>query len=182
MSEIDASASIISNILPTNTTNKEVILEQIRQSRYLAAYESYLQFNNDSLATNIDTHNDNDNNSFTDFNEEQKKMIEAMIERVMEIKTTLESVNSNDIREVNPSEKENPWILGANYFGISTYYKRSPIEGDSSLIIKMEGTLENLPLFEQCAVIHEIDLFKEWIPFCNESFLIDKIGNAEIIA
>lgn len=46
----------------------------------------------------------------------------------------------------------------------------------------MEGTLENLPLFEQCAVIHEIDLFKQWIPFCNESILIDKIGNAELVA
>lgn len=71
------------------------------------------------------------------------------------------------------------WTLGSNFLGISTYYMRI---GSNDIIIKLEGTMHNLPIFEQCAVIHEVDLFKSWVPLCDESILIEKIGKAELVA
>jgi len=70
------------------------------------------------------------------------------------------------------------WIWGSSFFGVETHYKIAP-EGD--LTVRMEGLMEDLPLFEQCAVIHEVDLFKTWIPFCCESKCVTKLGQAELI-
>jgi hypothetical protein len=67
-------------------------------------------------------------------------------------------------------------------FGIKTYYRKSNQSGDSNITVKMEGVVDDLPVFEQCAVIHEVDLFHQWIPFCCESVNISKIGNAELVA
>eukprot|EP01035_Chromulina_nebulosa_P018040 gene18040-23682_t len=91
-----------------------------------------------------------------------------MIERCLEIERAL------TIADVDPN-----WILGLTYLGITTHYH---VDDDGIIAIRMEGILENLPIFEQCAVIHEVDLFKEWVPFCRESIGIDRLGHAEIIA
>ncbi len=95
--------------------------------------------------------------------------IATMIERAKEIQATLnyEDTNAN-------------WILGANYFGVMTHYRKCAEDG--SIVLKMEGVLDNLPLFEQCAVIHEIDLFKDWAPFCSESKTIEKFSAADLMA
>ena len=74
-------------------------------------------------------------------------------------------------------EETSEWKLGASYCGIDTYFKV-----ENGLInVRMEGGLSDLPLFEQCAVIHEVDLFKEWMPFCNDSALLEKFGPAELV-
>lgn len=94
--------------------------------------------------------------------------LKVMTERMEEIRSALEYQDQNE-----------QWILGASHFGVNTYYK---LDGsDGSIIIKMEGSNEELPLFEQCAVIHEADLFHTWIPFCTSSLLIDKIGTGELV-
>ena len=95
--------------------------------------------------------------------------IQLMIRRSDEITQAL--ADNSDI--------DNTWIFGITYFGISTYYKVDP---DGIITVRMEGNLDNLPLFEQFAVIHEVNLFQEWIPFCIDSLLIHKIGYAELIA
>jgi len=66
-------------------------------------------------------------------------------------------------------------------FGISTFYKMDS-EGDGSIWVKLEGTLAGVPLFEQLAVVREVGLFSEWVPFCNHSTFVRKIGVAELIA
>mmetsp|Transcript_26097 Transcript_26097/g.28462 ORF Transcript_26097/g.28462 Transcript_26097/m.28462 type:complete len:217 (-) Transcript_26097:152-802(-) len=41
--------------------------------------------------------------------------------------------------------------------------------------------MDDLPIFELCAVMKEVDLFHEWVPFCKESVMVDRIGRAELI-
>ncbi len=39
----------------------------------------------------------------------------------------------------------------------------------------------DLPIFEVCAVIHEVDLFSEWLPFCSDAKTVKKIKHGELI-
>jgi len=71
------------------------------------------------------------------------------------------------------------WVLGSTLFGTTTHYR---LEDDGTMTLRMEGELDNLPLFEQLAVINEVDLFKEWIPFCDRSTTVTRLGQAEIVA
>ena len=95
-------------------------------------------------------------------------IIELMMIRSEEVQQTLD-FDGNDVN----------WTLGVSYLGVTTHYRECE---DNSIIVKLDGILEDLPLFEQFAVIHEIDLFKKWAPLCNESEFLDKIGRAEIVA
>ena len=99
--------------------------------------------------------------------------LKEILHRAGEIKQTL-----NWERELEGvSGRPSQWKLGASYFGIDTYYKID----NGNITVRMEGGLTDLPLFEQCAVIHEVDLFHEWVPFCNESSLLEKFGPAELL-
>jgi hypothetical protein len=80
---------------------------------------------------------------------------------------------------LNSAETDDQWIHVSELFGISTHYQADPSDG--TLTIKMEGVLEDSPLFELCAVLYEVDLYKSWLPFCNESMAVDHIGKAEIL-
>ena len=71
------------------------------------------------------------------------------------------------------------WILGVSMFGTTTHYKL--LDG-GSMMIRLEGDLDDLPMFEQLAVIHEVDLFHEWVPFCCTSRTITKLSPVELIA
>lgn len=75
-------------------------------------------------------------------------------------------------------DSDTAWTHGASYFGIDTFYRMT--EGDSSIIVKMQGHLQDFPLFETVAVIHEVDLFTKWIPFCCEAKNCYKRGKAEL--
>ena len=91
-----------------------------------------------------------------------------LLERIEEVQLAL-----------NYQDVEDQWILGAQMFGVKTYYQLD--KSDDSIIIKMEGESDDLPLFEQCVVIHEVDLFNTWIPFCAESKMVIKLSKAELI-
>ena len=62
---------------------------------------------------------------------------------------------------------------------ISTHYK---VSSEGIITVRMEGIMDDLPIFEQCAVLHEVDLFKEWIPFCRSSINIENVGLADLVA
>ena len=50
-------------------------------------------------------------------------------------------------------EVDDSWTFGISLFGVTTHYKLS---SDGLVLIRMEGHLRDLPLFEQLAVIHEV--------------------------
>eukprot|EP01035_Chromulina_nebulosa_P036863 gene36863-49723_t len=129
----------------------------IDDCKYLAAYESYKQ-----LPSNCQP-------SMLPMEVTVDDKIAKLLERVNEINEA--SGSSQKSHEHNDSS----WILGSTLFGISTYYRRV---GANDIVVKLEGTVHDLPIFEQCAVIHEVDLFSTWVPLCGESILIEKIGKA----
>ena len=151
-------------VSPTQDLDKIVML--ISEARYLAAHELFIE-----TLRRVD--------EAIDLNEEEKKSIKnslyydqhvmILLKRVAEIKQALDYHDTSD-----------GWIYGSSMLGITTYYRTSP--GDNCITIKMEGAIEDLPTIEQFAVIREIDLFQDWIPFCSQSVLIDKIGQADYFA
>ena len=89
-------------------------------------------------------------------------------------------IREEETREVLATDSvDESWILGSVMFGARTHYKL--LEG-GSLLIRLEGELDNLPMFEQLAIIHEVDLFHDWVPFCNKSMTVTKIGPVELVA
>jgi len=153
------------------------IIDLIDDCRYLAAKRCYESQSYIESKVNEKIHVD-ESSSFTP--EENRKKIDLMLERSKEIECAIARSGSDLAASVFgvPQTNEN-WILGSILFGISTHYKRI---GENDIIVKMEGKIDDLPIFEQCAVIHEVDLFNTWIPFCDKSVLIEKIGKAELIA
>ena len=53
-----------------------------------------------------------------------------------------------------------PFDVHQTLFGVSTSYRR---EADGSLSVKIEGELRGVPLFEQLAVLREVDLYQTWV-------------------
>ena len=80
--------------------------------------------------------------------------------------------------EDSVGEVDSEWVYGTKYFGVTTYYKLSD---DGCITVRMEGGLDELPFFEQAAVIHDADNFKHWVPFCDESRLLEKLSPAELL-
>jgi hypothetical protein len=143
----------------------EQILELIDSSRLLAAKKAYVDFQSEK--------------SSSDDISELLDTIQPKIDKMMERAAAVEEIlRSTSIAE-EPKASDG-WLLGAEYFGIKTFYR---VISETGLIsVLMMGTQTDLPLFELLAVIHEVDLFKTFIPFCNESSLITKVAAAELVA
>lgn len=62
--------------------------------------------------------------------------------------------------------------------GITTFYKHDP---DGSLWIKMHGTMDGVGVTDQLATVREVDLFNKWVPFCNTSTLLKRLGIVELL-
>jgi hypothetical protein len=137
------------------------VLELIVACRYLAAKEKWDAIEAQYAAGTLPAR---DVELMTD----RRADIDQLLERVVDIEDGLLAGRDD------PDES---WILGLTYLGITTRYK---IADDGFISVRMEGVLDDLPIFEQCAVIHEVDLFKEWVPFCNASSLVEKKGYAEL--
>jgi hypothetical protein len=75
-------------------------------------------------------------------------------------------------------EVDDDWILSQTLFGVTTYYRR---EEDDSLSIKVEGELIGVPLFEQIAVLREVDLHYKWVPFCTSSLTVKDIDKLDMV-
>jgi hypothetical protein len=95
--------------------------------------------------------------------------LQTMRARAEKITQTLEFEHDSD-----------DWILGAEMFGIVTHYRKCE-DDPTSIVVKIEGTMNDLPVFEQLAVFYEIGLYKDWAPFCTASELIDLHGKAELL-
>ncbi|KAL7496048.1 hypothetical protein ACHAWT_004346 [Skeletonema menzelii] len=94
--------------------------------------------------------------------------------------------NNHDSSNSNSSNTDdqdnNSWILAQTLFGITTYYRREPI--DNSLSIKIEGELNdsNVPLFEQIVVLRECDLYHNWAPFMTKSRKLAQLDRLDVVA
>jgi hypothetical protein len=61
---------------------------------------------------------------------------------------------------------------------VTTFYRREP---DGSLSIKLEGKLKGVPLFDQVAVLREIDFYSRWSPFCSSSLSIAHLDKLDTV-
>lgn len=73
---------------------------------------------------------------------------------------------------------DDDWTLAQTLFGVTTYYRR---EDDGSLSIKMEGSLSGTALFEQVAILREVDLHYKWAPFCSSSLTIAHLNKLDTV-
>lgn len=68
--------------------------------------------------------------------------------------------------------------MGQTLMGITTSYKYGP---DGSLWIKMQGTMDDVRVMDQMATVREVDLFHKWVPFCDKSTLLKRLGVVELL-
>lgn len=81
-------------------------------------------------------------------------------------------------RAKNTLEHDEGWTLSQSLFGVKTYYRREP---DNSLSLKLDGELSGAPLFEQVAVLREVDLHYKWSPFCTSSMTLHNIDKLDTV-
>lgn len=87
---------------------------------------------------------------------------------------------ANEVNQAKENLMNNEdWIYAQTFFGISTFYRH---EHDGSLSVKLEGEMSGVSLFEQFCVLHEIDLYNLWVPFCTSSTKLRKIRQMGSIA
>ena len=135
----------------------------IADYRFLAAKDLYSSLKEESLEQSNDA-----SVQFTTWVEVNAGILTTMLDRYEEVQEALR----------HGSMDEGEWLFGSRLFGVDTHYRE---EADNSITIKIEGEIDDLPIFEQCAVVHELDLFKLWLPFCTHSQLIEKVGLAELV-
>lgn len=70
------------------------------------------------------------------------------------------------------------WLLAQTFMGITTSYKHDP---DGSLWIKMHGTMDGVRVMDQIATVREVDLFSSWVPFCDTSKLLKRLGIVDLL-
>ncbi|CAM9107328.1 unnamed protein product [Discosporangium mesarthrocarpum] len=63
--------------------------------------------------------------------------------------------------------------------GITTSFKNDP---DGSLWVKLNGIMKDVQVFDQLATVREVDLFELWMPFCNKSYLLKRLGKVELLS
>ena len=156
------------------------VLSFMEDCRYLAAYEAFQKIQklfNYPIQDNHDHVNIEHDYKFL----ELPRIQQIISEKGYDLeKLRLLSTRVQDIHDaVRYQDDKSEWTLGADMFGVKTYYRLD--DSDNSLIIKLEGELDNLPIFELLAVMKEVDLFHEWIPFCRESVTVERISHAELV-
>mmetsp|Transcript_8235 Transcript_8235/g.8399 ORF Transcript_8235/g.8399 Transcript_8235/m.8399 type:complete len:841 (+) Transcript_8235:183-2705(+) len=155
-----------SKINPDQALDK--ILNLIEDSRLLAAEALYV-----SLMSYVSTLTSDsaENVAINERLSSHGEIIELMLERVVRVKDALETSAHVD--------EDSGWIHGVTLFGVTTHYK---VQEDNSLLLRLQGSREDLPLFEQLAVVHEVDLYPTWVPFCNYGKMLTKITHSDLIA
>ena len=194
---------------PSNSALNDLqrVLKLIEAERHLAAHQLYVHARDRVLKKN--NHDDNNNNNNTASSNNSDASIEAagiLLQTKRHEFETLEkrhdifsnaklnlaannNDNNNDDDDENKSNDndpnqndENSWILAQTLFGITTYYRREPI--DNSLSIKIEGELsdDSIPLFEQIVVLRECDLYHKWAPFMSKSRKLAQLDKLDVVA
>ncbi|CAM9200624.1 unnamed protein product [Ectocarpus fasciculatus] len=97
---------------------------------------------------------------------ELKPLFDEVRQRAAECQSSLDDWQSPD------------WLVAQTFMGITTFYKVDP---DGSLWIKMHGTMDDVTVMDQLAVVREVDLFNKWVPFCDTSKLLKRLGIVELL-
>ncbi len=142
----------------------DLILGLIEDSKLLAAKEKY-----DKLMQYISSESVDKNEFFYDLQKklsQNKDKISQMIERVDRTNGAIREASGDAL------EGRGDWTLGSELFNVLTYYK---LEDDGLLSVRMETDQDDVSIFEQLAVLYEVNLYTEWIPFCSDSKLISQI-------
>ncbi|CAM9124452.1 unnamed protein product [Choristocarpus tenellus] len=71
------------------------------------------------------------------------------------------------------------WNIAQTFMGITTSFKNDP---NGSLWVKMNGIMKDVQVFDQLATVREVDLFELWMPFCNKSYLLKRLGKVELLS
>ena len=141
------------------------------KTRLLAARGVYEEITN-TLTTNTSGLSKRDQETIQNRLAEIDGVVQQMLQRAAEADDTIASWDHS-------VDSNSGWTLGSELLGIQTHYK---LEEDGLLMVRMEALSDDLPIFEQLAVINEVDLFSEWMPFCSKSTLVAKMGRTEVAA
>jgi hypothetical protein len=90
-------------------------------------------------------------------------------------KSILNTLDERYNAVMNAFEKSNDsaqWCIGSESETVKTSYI---VDQDGYLSLRLEGNQSNIPIFEQIAVMYEVDLYKLWVPLCNCSKLLKQI-------
>lgn len=159
--------------LPLLRLGLEPVIALCEQARYLAAKQLFDGWWNEHKEV-LEWREEVDGCAAS-VHREGSKTIKSMLVREKETAKTLAEVS---ITSATPG-KDDKWILASTVGGISCHYF---VEEDGIVTVRMQGSMKELPLFEQAAVIHEVDCFKSWIPLMTDSIRVHKLGHAELIA
>lgn len=114
-------------------------------------------------------------------NNDKGKDIEKATQVLSERQDILEKLEErcNMFRQAKVNlDQEEGWTLASKLFGVTTHYRR---EENGTLSMKIEGKMEGLPLFDQVAVLREVDLYYKWAPFCSSSLTIAHLNTIDIV-
>lgn len=94
--------------------------------------------------------------------------LEAVLERLQaDARVSALALEMTEIRRVRSAMEDNDgWVLVKEAGTYQTFYRNE--DGNPIHSIKIKGVL-NVPLFNLAAVINEIDLYVDWVPFLKES-------------
>ena len=74
---------------------------------------------------------------------------------------------------------EEAWSEGHRAFGVETSYR---YDADGLLWLRTTGEMKDIDLFHTVAVIREIGLFGEWIPFLRHSDVVHELDFSRLLA
>lgn len=152
---VDENESVISNLV-------DLIFLNARDYQFLVAKDNYEKL--------MKLKDDCPDETWNRIVHPHQDALSRIVAKVKDVEVALHSCSMDQERE---------WTFASDHFGVVTHYhKRS----DGLLTVHLEGKVDDLPFFEQLAVINEVDLFKEWVPFCSSSSLVKRVGNAELVA
>jgi hypothetical protein len=124
------------------------VVAKAKDYQYLAAKEAY-----EKLVQYLYINNLEKDINVIALLKKNEIIINEMLERAHETQKALDSCALDKSHGID-------WIYVSTYLGVTTHYA---IQSDGTVAVHLHGLVEDLPFFEQLAVINEIDLFKEWV-------------------
>ena len=172
---------------PTSDTFDDMlrVMKLIQQERHLAAHSLYqhiVKTLNESdklheqVREKLSKNNSSQNNSKNSNNSKENNNIEATRAFLETHAQELQQLTQHALifqRAKDNSATNKDWIQCHHHQNVTSSYRR---EKDNSLSFKVEGEISGLPLFEQVAIMREVDLYHFWAPFVNGSKRIASLG------
>lgn len=66
------------------------------------------------------------------------------------------------------------WTLGSEYGGLKAFYQK---QEDGSISACVHGQQDDVPIFEQVAILSDVERYSAWIPLISQSNLLAMPGN-----